>query len=1128
MQPPAIPENESARLQSLQEYRILDSPDDERFDRLTRLAKELFGVSIVLVSLVDAERQWFKSRQGLEVCETDRDISFCGHAILNREIFQVTDAAADPRFADNPLVTGPPHIRFYAGAPLSTSDGYRIGTLCLIDEAPRELNARELGRLRDLADTVQSEIETYRQQRHTDALDILTRITSHVDMEPQKALRQGLELGCKYLGMPFGIISRIEGEDYCVQVQVSPLDTLYDYQHFSLGDTYCSLTLERNEVLSIAHMAESPYSGHPCYQAFGLESYIGVSILVAGERYGTLNFSSPDVHDTRHFDQAEIEFVKLLGQWVSSTLQRWQLDQSLKSQQQLSRVIATAQAQFIEKTDRREAFDGLLSDILSLTDSEYGFIGEVLYTTGDEPYLKSYAISNIAWNDDTRAFYEANAPQGMEFFNLNSLFGAALSSGEPVIANDPCHDPRRGGLPEGHPALNAFLGIPIYHSGELVAMLGLANRTVGYNQDLIDFLSPLLVTIGQLIVAAQVQQQHQEDQRELMRLSSVASQTINGVLITDVDGRVEWINAGFTRLTGYTLDEMRGRKPGELLQGPDTDPNTVAQIRSALMRGEGFKVDVVNYSRNGTPYWARIQCNPLHDNTGALQGFIAIESDVTREREDAEHVRASERRLVSVIEGTNIGTWEWNVQTGETLFNERWAEIVGYKLDELAPTNIHTWMDLAHPEDLERSGQLLEQHFAGELEFYDCMARMRHKAGHWVWVHDRGRVVSRTADGKPLLMSGTHADITEQKQAEKALQASEARLRGLFELSPLGIALNDYATGAFIDLNEALLRPTGYTREEFVDLSYWDVTPKEYEEQEAQQLKSMEETGRYGPYEKEYIRKDGSRFPVLLNGMVVYDNTGRKLIWSIIEDISVRKRMELMKDEFVSTVSHELRTPLTSIRGALNLVRGKAGDSLEQKHRRMLEIAERNSERLSYMINDLLDMDKLIAGKMTFDMHPCSIQEVIEQSIADNQAYADKYEVSIIKVGASDATVIVDSQRLLQVLANLLSNAAKFSHAGGTVEISSSLTDRQVRVSVTDRGPGIPETFRESVFEKFAQADASDTRQKGGSGLGLAITRELVERMDGRVGFDSVPGEGATFWFELPSLDLQEMESADV
>jgi PAS domain S-box-containing protein len=161
MQAPLRPENESARLTALYERSLLDTLPEERFDRLTRLARHMFGVQIVLVSLIDADRQWFKSRQGPDVCETGRDISFCGHAILDEGIFHIPDARLDLRFADNPLVTGAPFIRFYAGAPLTTTDGFRIGTLCLIDASPRQLTAPELLALRDLADCVQGEINRY-------------------------------------------------------------------------------------------------------------------------------------------------------------------------------------------------------------------------------------------------------------------------------------------------------------------------------------------------------------------------------------------------------------------------------------------------------------------------------------------------------------------------------------------------------------------------------------------------------------------------------------------------------------------------------------------------------------------------------------------------------------------------------------------------------------------------------------------------------------------------------------------------------------------------------------------------------------------------------------------------------
>ena len=170
-----------------------------------------------------------------------------------------------------------------------------------------------------------------------------------------------------------------------------------------------------------------------------------------------------------------------------------------------------------------------------------------------------------------------------------------------------------------------------------------------------------------------------------------------------------------------------------------------------------------------------------------LRNFAdAIEQEIADRLQEQVHQQlvASELMYRSVLEGTRIGTWQWNVQTGETVFNERWAEIVGYTLDELAPIDINTWLGLAHPDDLPESGRLLEQHFAGQLPFYDCKCRMKHKQGHWVWVHDRGRVVSQTEDGKPLMMYGTHADITEQKKAELAIKASRDQLKNLLANIP--------------------------------------------------------------------------------------------------------------------------------------------------------------------------------------------------------------------------------------------------------------------------------------------------------------------------------------------------------
>lgn len=236
-----------------------------------------------------------------------------------------------------------------------------------------------------------------------------------------------------------------------------------------------------------------------------------------------------------------------------------------------------------------------------------------------------------------------------------------------------------------------------------------------------------------------------------------------------------------------------------------------------------------------------------------------------------------------------------------------------------------------------------------------------------------------------------------------------------------------------------------------------------------------------------------------------------------VQDITEHRQLEAMKSGFVSTVSHELRTPLTAISGSLGLIMGGVLGEPPAAMKQMLDIAHKNSQRLAYLVNDLLDMEKLIAGKMYFDLQLQPLMPLLELSLESNHAYGKQYQVSfVLTERADEVQVLVDSVRLQQVVANFLSNAAKFSPTGGQVEITVHRHNAGVRVEVSDHGSGIPAEFHGRIFQKFSQADTTDTRQKGGTGLGLAISKELIERMGGHIGFVSSPGQGTTFFFELP------------
>jgi PAS domain S-box-containing protein len=235
------------------------------------------------------------------------------------------------------------------------------------------------------------------------------------------------------------------------------------------------------------------------------------------------------------------------------------------------------------------------------------------------------------------------------------------------------------------------------------------------------------------------------------------------------------------------------------------------------------------------------------------------------------------------------------------------------------------------------------------------------------------------------------------------------------------------------------------------------------------------------------------------------------------QDITRQLEAEQMKKEFTSTLSHELRTPLTSIIGSLQLVNSGVLGDVDKDVLELTHVAERNSQRLLDLINDILDIEKIESGKLTMMPELLSLDEVVGESLVLNKGFAERYQVRYQPRGALlPVQVKADRKRLLQVMTNLLSNAAKFSPPGEPVEVTMEDHGAKVRVGVHDHGPGIPENFRGRIFARFAQADASVTRQKGGTGLGLAICKRLIELMDGRIGFTDREGGGTVFYFELP------------
>ncbi|AOW14346.1 hypothetical protein LPB72_03650 [Hydrogenophaga crassostreae] len=475
--------------------------------------------------------------------------------------------------------------------------------------------------------------------------------------------------------------------------------------------------------------------------------------------------------------------------FITDVTDNLEASKALERQHRMLQAIQQSQATFIGVEDKRKAFEGLLASFLSVTDSAFGFVGEVLFDAQGQPFLRMQALTNIAWNEETRSMVEASAATGVEFRGLNSLFGYALRTGETVISNNPAKDPRSGGLPPGHPALDSFMAVPIELNGQLVAMVGLANRADGFDASDVEFLKPLLGTVRELVVASRANAERQRSRLKFQATSTLLAKQSAALQVT-----FDSISQGLTMVDAEGCVRFYNQRMLELLDLPESllrdQPLHADLVRYQEDRGDfgtelkQLPADLVPYVRG--EHWPPPEKYVRQTRAGKMLevmtrllptgGFVRTYTDVTSYFDTQEALREERQRLQWVLEATRPGIWEINVETKETQYNERWAGMLGYSLSELAPSTVLTWQHLVHPNDLPSAQEKIAQHLAGNLPYYECDLRMRHKSGQWLWVNDRGRVHRRDADGKALYMSGTLLDINERVAAQEEVRSLNSSL----------------------------------------------------------------------------------------------------------------------------------------------------------------------------------------------------------------------------------------------------------------------------------------------------------------------------------------------------------------
>jgi PAS domain S-box-containing protein len=778
---PPLPANELERLAALQSYNILDTLAEEEFDDLTALAAQICGTPMALVSLIDARRQWFKSRVGLEAEETAREISFCAHAILGDELFEVCNALEDPRFFDSPLVTGAPDIRFYAGTPLTTAEGFNLGTLCVIDSSPRQLNP---------------------QQR-----DALARLGRQVVR--QLELRKSAELHSQQLALQRAMISNA---------------------------------------------------------------------------------------------------------------------------------------------------------------------GIAMITTDTAGYIRSVNQAAAQLLD----------------YSVTALHGQSIC----VLHNQP----------------------------QLRARASLANISEPF---------ALLV-----------------------------NKALNGERET-----LEWI-----------------------------------YLRS-----------------NGQPLPVQLSVSAVRSDTNALQGYLFIARDLLQ----YEQLQQRLQHLAAQLPGM-VYQFLLHVD-GTSCFPYASAgikDIYGCTPEE-ARSSTEAIFRILHPDDVLVINSSIE-HSAQDLSQWHAEYRVLHPDKGLIWLE--GHASPERRDDGSTLWHGFITDITARKAEHRELDRQQEINRRLLATFSDAIVACD-AQGQLTLLNNSASNWYGEPSSTLSSATLIDWTQRYgLHELDGQTPLPLKDTPLLRALAGECVRNSehcivrnnqAIRY-VSVNADPLFAADGRQTgAVAVLHDITERRHMEQLQRDFVSTISHELRTPLTSISGSLGLITGGALGPVPASMTAMLNIAQQNSLRLSLLINDLLDMDKLIAGKMDFNLQSQPLLPLLQEALRSNQAYAEQYQVNYQLLPFVDTSIMVDGLRLQQVLANLLSNACKFSPPGSCITLRVDHLVGRLRVNVCDQGSGVPAAFQTRIFQKFSQADASSTRQQGGTGLGLAISKELIERMGGTIGFNSSPHE-TTFWFQLP------------
>lgn len=663
---------------------------------------------------------------------------------------------------------------------------------------------------------------------------------------------------------------------------------------------------------------------------------------------------------------------------------------------------------------------------------------------------------------------------------------------------------------------------------------------------------------------SRLEQKVEQGSASLDRLSLVVSRTNNAVVVIDPQGEIEWINPAFERFCNCLTDSLKGQSILMVLARQKADAAVLQRIHDALVSGNSCSEELLCADSQGRSCWLSLECDAVFSEQGLLTGFVLICLDISSRKKSESEEKAGQQRTERQRSTLTQLVMDEALATGDSLaFANTLVQVTS---QAVICNRVSIWM---MSEQGDEMFCLALHQSSGEPQFGQMLLRRADYPRYFAAVASRGWICAHDA-----IQDTTTSELAELYLKPLGISSMldagiliAGKVVGVLCLEHIGPRRQWYSDEeAFVSAAAAVMAQTLSVaqRKDAEQIS------KEYAQHTQTILNNVvdgiltiDENGRIasmnpaavtlfrckaedllGHYanqliapqlrqlvaqaylpvpgvrpllgvnrELDGIRPDGTVFAMEM-ALSMIRRQGRLIYICTVRDISDRKRIERLKNEFVSTVSHELRTPLTSITGSLGLLHGGVFGKMQEKAANLVAIAYKNCQRLTLLINDLLDIEKIAAGKMQFELKSEAVLPLVQQALDANKVMAQERHIQLTLQSHTDpdCCIEVDAKRLIQVLSNFLSNAIKFSPAAAVVLLDVSQVEGKIRIAVTDHGPGIPDKFRSRIFQRFSQADASDTRQIGGTGLGLAISKELVQGMKGDIGFESVEGGGATFY----------------